>query len=105
MSAIAIGVAAILGAPSRNALEAVLPNGQDGQHYLGTLTVNLSGAFAYGLIHGSLQRHFGAHPQLRNVLLVGFPARIRRFLPSPTRRFNSISETGYPWRPPTPSEL
>lgn len=72
MSVVVISVAAALGALSRYAVESLLPNGQDGQHYIGTLTVNLSGALAIGILSGALSARFTEHPQLRNLLLVGF---------------------------------
>ena len=72
MTAIVIAAAAALGALSRYAVEKVLPNGQDGTHYSGTLTVNLTGALAIGILTGALTPRFAEHPQLRNLLLVGF---------------------------------
>jgi fluoride exporter len=72
MTAIVIAAAAALGALSRYAVESVLPNGRDGTHYIGTLTVNLTGALAIGIVSGALTPRFSEHPQLRNLLVVGF---------------------------------
>ena len=62
MTAIVIAAAAALGALSRYAVEKVLPNGQDGTHYIGTLTVNLTGALVIGILTGALTPRFAEHP-------------------------------------------
>lgn len=72
MTAIVIATAAALGALSRYAVERALPNGQEGMQYVGTLTVNLSGALVIGIVSGALTPRFSEHPQLRNLLVVGF---------------------------------
>jgi CrcB protein len=72
VNAVAIAVAAALGALSRYGIERLAPSGADGTAYVATLVVNLSGALALGLAMGALGERFAAHPNLRLFVTVGF---------------------------------
>jgi CrcB protein len=79
MIALAISAAAAAGALSRYALEQALPLSADGMHYLGTLTVNLSGALVIGVLMGALGDRFVEEPMLRALLTVGFLSSFTTF--------------------------
>jgi fluoride exporter len=72
VNAVAIAVAAVLGALSRYGIDRVVPAGADGTAYLATLLVNLTGALALGLAMGALGHRFAAHPNLRVFVTAGF---------------------------------
>ena len=78
-TALGIAVAAAAGALSRYGLERAFPVSADGTHYVGTLAVNLAGAFALGLLTGALGARFVEQPLLRNVLTVGFLSSFTTF--------------------------
>jgi fluoride exporter len=72
VTVVLIAVGATAGAVARYAIELVLPAGPNGTHYAGTLVVNLSGAFALGLVMGALGHRFAEDQQLRVLVTVGF---------------------------------
>jgi CrcB protein len=72
VTVLVVAVAAAAGALARLGVERTLPVSGDGTHYAGTLLVNLTGAFAAGLLMGALGDRLDDEPQLRNALFVGF---------------------------------
>ena len=67
-----IGVAGSLGALSRYWVEGIVSRRFPGVFPLGTFVVNVSGAFALGLLFTLMTERFMISPQLRTATTIGF---------------------------------
>jgi CrcB protein len=69
---VAIAVAGAVGALSRYGLEGFVSRRQSGAFPWGTFAVNVSGAFALGLVFTLATERWGLAPWLRSALTIGF---------------------------------
>ena len=69
---IAIAVAGALGALARYALEGFVSRRAKGAFPWGTFVVNISGAFALGLVFTLATERWGLAPWLRSAITIGF---------------------------------
>jgi len=72
VSAVAIAVAGAFGALARYGLEGLVSRRAPGAFPWGTFVVNISGAFALGLIFTVLTERLTVDPWLRSALTIGF---------------------------------
>lgn len=72
MTVAGIGVAGALGALARYALEGAVSRRWPGAFPWGTFVVNVSGAFALGLVFVLLTEKVSVDPWLRSALTIGF---------------------------------
>ena len=68
----AIGLAGALGALSRYALEGFVSRRTSGAFPWGTFAINISGAFALGLLFTLMSERFQVAPWLRSGVTIGF---------------------------------
>jgi len=71
-TALAIAVAGALGALARYGLEGLVSRRQAGAFPWGTFAVNVTGAFALGLVFTLAAERFAVAPWLRSALTIGF---------------------------------
>jgi len=69
---VAIGIAGALGALARYGLEGFVSRRATGAFPWGTFVVNVSGAFALGLVFTLATERWGISPWLRSALTIGF---------------------------------
>jgi fluoride exporter len=69
---VAIGIAGALGALARYGLEGIVSRRSTGAFPWGTFVVNVSGAFALGLVFTLATERWGLAPWLRSALTIGF---------------------------------
>ena len=72
MTVVGIGVAGALGALARYGLEGAVSRRWPGAFPWGTFVVNVSGAFALGLVFVVLTEKVSVDPWLRSALTIGF---------------------------------
>ena len=85
LNCLAVGAGGFLGAVLRY-LCSLLPLGRDGGFPVGTLLVNVLGAFAIGLIAAAAARHAALSPRMILFLKTGICGGFTRFQRSRSRR-------------------